>query len=298
MKKILFILSIFISSFSFSQMITSNLQKKMLALGETDKFVIIIKYLNGEKVSAARENELLPFHFEEIKDSISAGEDFYERTIEFAVFEEGKFTIPELEFKAGNQIMKTPAYEIEVVNTAKKEDVINDIMNNKDVELGMEDYWELYKFYILVAIAVIALIIAIIIILKWGRKPKSSPKITSNLTLKELDGLKKKKFIENGDFRSFYVELIDISRRFITTQYHVPAEVLLTDDLIDAMKQNNTISPENEKIVEEVFLRGDLVKFAKTFPDQETMQKDFSDIKTVVERSTKDLEFENLRKDV
>ncbi len=279
-------------------MITSNLQKKMLALGETDKFVIIIKYLNGEKVSAARENELLPFHFEEIKDSISAGEDFYERTIEFAVFEEGKFTIPELEFKAGNQIMKTPAYEIEVVNTAKKEDVINDIMNNKDVELGMEDYWELYKFYILVAIAVIALIIAIIIILKWGRKPKSSPKITSNLTLKELDGLKKKKFIENGDFRSFYVELIDISRRFITTQYHVPAEVLLTDDLIDAMKQNNTISPENEKIVEEVFLRGDLVKFAKTFPDQETMQKDFSDIKTVVERSTKDLEFENLRKDV
>lgn len=279
-------------------MITSNLQKKMLALGETDKFVIRIKYLNGEKVSAARENELLPFHFEEIKDSISAGEDFYERTIEFAVFEEGKFTIPELEFKAGDQILKTPAYEIEVVNTAKKEDVINDIMNNKEVELGMEDYWELYKFYILVAIAVIALIIAIIIILKWGRKPKSSPKITSNLTLKELDGLKKKKFIENGDFRSFYVELIDISRRFITTQYHVPAEVLLTDDLIDAMKQNNTISPENEKIVEEVFLRGDLVKFAKTFPDQETMQKDFSDIKTVVERSTKDLEFENLRKDV
>ena len=78
----------------------------------------------------------------------------------------------------------------------------------------------------------------------------------------------------------------------------MPAEVLLTDDLIDAMKNNNTISQENEKIVEDVFLRGDLVKFAKTFPDQETMLKDFSDIRTVVERSTKDVEFENLRKDV
>jgi hypothetical protein len=42
------------------------------------------------------------------------------------------------------------------------------------------------------------------------------------------------------------------------------------------MKKNNTISQENEKIVEEVFLRGDLVKFAKTFPDQATMEKDFA----------------------
>lgn len=281
-----------------AQMITSNLQKKMLALGETDQLIIRIKYLNGQKVSAAQQNELLPFHFEEIKDSIGVSDDYYERKIEFAVFEEGKFMVPELEFKVGDEILRTPAYEIEVVNTAKKEDVINDIMSNKQVDLEIADYWELYKFYFLAAIAVIALIIAIVIILKYGRRPKSSPKITSNLTLKELDGLKKKKYIENGDFRSFYIELIDISRRFITTQYHLPAEVLLTDDLIDAMKQNNTISPESEKIVEEVFLRGDLVKFAKTFPDETTMQKDFADIKTVVEKSSKDIEFENLRKDV
>jgi hypothetical protein len=55
---------------------------------------------------------------------------------------------------------------------------------------------------------------------------------------------------------------------------------------------------ENEKVVEEVFLRGDLVKFAKTFPDQKTMENDFADIREFVKRSSKDLEFENLRKDV
>ena len=69
----------------------------------------------------------------------------------------------------------------------------------------------------------------------------------------------------------------------------------MTDDLIDVMKTNNTISPENEKIVENIFLRGDLVKFAKTFPDQPTMQADFNDIKTFVKRSSKDLEDEQLR---
>lgn len=259
--------------------------------------MITINNLNNEKVSAARENELLPFHFEEIKDSIAQTQDVYYRRIEFAVFDEGKFTIPELEFKVNGKVLKTIPYEIDVINTAQKTDQINDIMNNKEVKLEATDYWELYKFYILAAIAVICLIIAVIMFIKYGRKPKDSPVVATNQTLKELDSLKKKKYVESGNYRSFYVELIDISRKFIAKQYRVPADVLLTDDLIDVMKKNNTISQENEKIVEDVFLRGDLVKFAKTFPDQVTMEKDFADIRDFVKRSSKDLEFENLRKD-
>jgi hypothetical protein len=59
--------------------------------------------------------------------------------------------------------------------------------------------------------------------------------------------------MESGNYRSFYVELIDISKIYYKT-IPFPADVLLTDDLIDVMKKNNTISQENEKIVEEVFL--------------------------------------------
>jgi hypothetical protein len=71
---------------------------------------------------------------------------------------------------------------------------------------------------------------------KWGRKAKDSPVVATNQTLKELDSLKKKN-MESGNYRSFYVELIDISRKFISKQYHLPADVLLTDDLIDLMKK-------------------------------------------------------------
>ncbi|ROI06444.1 hypothetical protein EGI16_00635 [Chryseobacterium sp. G0240] len=298
MKKILLILSFLICSNAFSQILSSNIEKKTIALGEVNHLVIKIDNLHEQQVISAPKNELLPFHFEEIKDSIGQNANTYERKIEFAVFEEGKFTIPELEFKVDGKILKTIPYEIDVINTAQKADQINDIMKNKEVKLDAKDYWELYKFYILAAIAVIALIIAIIMLVKWGRKSKSSPVVATNQTLKELDSLKKKKYIEEGNYRSFYVELIDISRKFITRQYHLPADVLLTDDLIEVMKQNNTISLDNEKVVEEVFLRGDLVKFAKTFPDQQTMEKDFADIREFVKKSSKDLEFENLRKDV
>lgn len=279
----------------FGQTLGSKLEKRTLALGEVAVFQVTVSDLQGKDVVSAPKNELLPFHFEEVKDSITKQADLYERVIEFAVFEEGKFTIPALDFTIGGRLYHTVPYEVEVINTAQKGDQISDIMKNKEVKLGAQDYWELYKWYILAALIVLALIFIIYMIVRYMRRRKNSPVVMTNQTLRELDNLKKKKYIETGDYRSFYVELIDITRNFITKQYKIPADVLLTDDLIDVMKMNNTISPENEKIVEEVFLRGDLVKFAKTFPDQDTMQKDFSDMRGFVKRSSKDLEVEQLR---
>jgi IS1 family transposase len=295
LKKIFFILFSLLTAFAFSQTLGSELNKTTLALGEVGVFHVSISNLEGKDVVSAAKNELLPFHFEEIKDNISKKTDQYDRTIEFAIFEEGKYTIPALDFKIGGKIFHTIPYEVEVVNTAQKGDQINDIMKNKEVKLQVQDYWQLYKWYFLGVLILLASIFVIYQIIKYGKRRKSSPIIMTNQTLKDLENLKKKKFIENGDYRSFYVELIDISRNFITKQYHIPADVLLTDDLIDVMKLNNTISPENETIVEEIFLRGDLVKFAKTFPNQAMMEKDFEDMKTFVKRSSKDLEMDQLR---
>lgn len=298
LKNISLLTVIFLSVFASSQTLGSRLEKKTLALGEVVVFRVYISDLQGKEVVSAPKNELLPFHFEEVKDSINVKPEFYERTIEFAVFEEGKFTVPALDFKIGGELYQTIPYEVEVVNTAQKGDVITDIMKNKEVKLQVTDYWGLYKWYILGFLTVLALIFVIYQIIRYGNRRKDSPVVMTNQTLKDLDQLKKKKYIENGDYRSFYVELIDISRNFITKQYRIPADVLLTDDLIDVMKMNNTISQENEKVVEEIFLRGDLVKFAKTFPDQALMENDLENIRNFVKRSSKDLEFEKLRKDV
>ena len=295
MKKIFFIIFSVLSISVLAQTLGSKLDKSTLALGEVGVFRVTISDLQGKDVISAPKNELLPFHFEEIKDSISKQADHYDRLIEFAVFEEGKYTIPALDFKIDGKILQTIPYEVEVINTAQKGDQINDIMKNKEVKLEVNDYWQLYKFYILGVLIVLALIFAIYQFIRYGKRRKSSPIMMTNQTLKDLENLRKKKFMENGDYRSFYIELIDISRTFITKQYQIPADVLLTDDLIDVMKLNNTISPQNETIVENIFLRGDLVKFAKTFPDQPMMEKDFEDIKSFVRSSSKDLEMDQLR---
>lgn len=298
LKKFFFLYIIISGVFADAQTLYSNLNKEKLALGEPAVYKIRIDDLGSKDVVSAPKNELLPFHFEEINDSISKQADVYERIIEFAVFEEGTFTIPGFELNVGGQKLRTVPYQVEVVNTAQKGDQINDIMQNKKVDLNVKDYWELYKWYILGLLILIALAFIIWQLIKYGRKRNSEPVVATNRTLKELDKLKKKKYIESGDYRSFYVELIDISRNFLTKQYQIPADVLLTDDLIHLIKHNNTISQENEKVVEEIFLRGDMVKFAKVFPDQEVMTQDFNQMRDFVKRSSKDLEFEKLRTDV
>ena len=295
-KKIKIFFFFLLSVLAFAQTLSSNLSKEKIALGEKATLRISMNNLRGRDVISKPKNELLPFHFEETKDDITKTFDNYSRTIEFQIFDEGKYTIPPLEFSINGEVLKTIPYEITVYNPVNADEQISDIMNNKQVELGWKDYWEMYKWYVLGAFIVIALLFVFLGMFKngvFGKNNKEKPSI--HKTLLDLKNLEKKKYAENGNFRMFYVELIDITRDFLTKQYRIPADVLLTDDLIDLMKHTNKISTENEKVVEEIFLRGDLVKFAKAFPTKELMQKDFGEIYDFVERSTVDIEAEHLR---
>ena len=295
-KKIKIFFFFLLSVLAFAQTLSSNLSKDKIALGEKVTFRVSDNNLRGRDVIYKTKNELLPFHFEETKDDITKTFDNYSRTIEFQIFDEGKYTIPPLEFSINGEVLKTIPYEITVYNPVNADEQISDIMNNKQVELGWKDYWEMYKWYVLGTFIVIALLFVFLGMFKngvFGKNNKEKPSI--HKTLLDLKNLEKKKYAENGNFRMFYVELIDITRDFLTKQYRIPADVLLTDDLIDLMKHTNKISTENEKVVEEIFLRGDLVKFAKTFPTKELMQKDFGEIYDFVERSTVDIEAEHLR---
>lgn len=293
-----FLLILLSINYGFAQTLSSSLDKRNIELGELAVLTIRIDNLNTKPVVSSARNELLPFHFEEIKDEIQQNENQYLRTIEFSIFDEGIFSIPALEFKVGDSIHKTIPYEIEVHNPAQASDMINDIMNNQEVALEWLDYWELYKWYILAILIFLASVFLAIVFIKYGRKKAIENKKPTHQTMKALEQLKRKQYIENKEYRNFYVELIDICRNFLTAQYGIPADVLLTDDLIDYMSQYQSISKENETIVKEILLRGDMVKFAKSLPTGEVMQRDWEAMRDFVKCSVKDLEFENLRKNV
>lgn len=280
------------------QTLSSTLDKNTVGLGEKGVFIVRVQNLEGKAVQSAPKNELLPFHFEEITDVEKLQNDAYERKIEFQIFEEGEFTIPPLEFKVGETVLRTIPYTIKAVNQYAAEDEIEDIVGNKEVKLSWSDYWEMYKWYVLLVLMGIALIVFAVGLYKYFSKPKDTPKVWTNQTLKALEQLRKKNYISKGETRQFYVELIDLMRNFILVQYKISADVLLTEDLVAVMRESNVISKSNETRLEEVLKMGDQVKFAKIFPHAELMEKHWEMMRQVVKDSLKDVETEQLRSGV
>ena len=211
MKKY-FLLFFFGTTFGFAQQLSTSLDKQKIELGETAVFKVKIENLNKKNVISAPKNGLLPFSFEETKDSISENPDRYERVIEFTIYEEGKHSIPALEFKIGEEIHRTTPYEIEVINPTQQGEEINDIMPNEEVKFSLSDYWEMYKNYFfggLVILGVLGFVFLFILNRKVKNLRVENPALK---TLKKLEQLKNKKLIEKNEYRLFYVELIEICR--------------------------------------------------------------------------------------
>ena len=281
MKKY-FLLFFFGTAFGFAQQLSTSLDKQKIELGETAVFKVKIENLNQKNVVSAPKNGLLPFSFEETKDSISENPNSYERIIEFTIYEEGKHSIPALEFKIGEEIHRTTPYEIEVINPTQQGEEINDIMPNEEVELSLSDYWEMYKNYFFGGLVILG-ILGFVFLFIFNRKVKNlrveNPALKA---LKKLEQLKGKNLIEKNEYRLFYVELIEICRGYLADNKHIPADILLTEDLIDLMKSKHYISDEEIEVFEKVLTRGDLVKFAKTIPKKNTMESDFDSIKNII----------------
>ena len=281
MKKY-FLLFFFGTTFGFAQQLSTSLNKQKIELGETAVFKVKIENLNQKNVISAPKNGLLPFSFEEMKDSISENPNSYERIIEFTIYEEGKHSIPALEFKIGEEIHRTTPYEIEVTNPTQQGEEINDIMPNEEVELSLSDYWEMYKNYFFGGLVILG-ILGFVFLFILNRKVKNLRVENPALkTLKKLEQLKNKKLIEKNEYRLFYVELIEICRGYLADNKNIPADILLTEDLIDLMKSKHYISDEEIEVFEKVLTRGDLVKFAKTIPEKNTMESDFDSIKNII----------------
>ena len=281
MKKY-FLLFFFGTTFGFAQQLSTSLNKQKIELGETAVFKVKIENLNQKNVISAPKNGLLPFSFEETKDSISENPNSYERIIEFTIYEEGKHSIPALEFKIGEEIHRTTPYEIEVTNPTQQGEEINDIMSNEEVKLSLSDYWEMYKNYFFGGLVILG-ILGFVFLFIFNRKVKNLHVENPALkTLKKLEQLKNKNLIEKNEYRFFYVELIEICRGYLADNKHIPADILLTEDLIDLMKSKHYISDEEIEVFEKVLTRGDLVKFAKTIPEKNTMESDFDSIKNII----------------
>lgn len=283
MKKNIIFLLIFWGYFSFAQTLSSSLSQQKINVGEIITMKINVHNLQNKEVFSAQKNALLPFGFENYNDDIQQSSEQYSRTIEFSILEEGNYQIPALEFKVGETILYTIPYHIEVYNSTQQND-INDIKPNEEIDLGLSDYWDIYKNYIIGGIIAVIGLFAFYYIFK-NKKPQSTTnkleKDYQSLALKKLDALQNKNYTEKGEAYIFYTELLDITRDFLTQKYDIPAVFFLTDDLLNFLKETQ-MATQWQNYMQEIFTRGDLAKFGKYQPTQNVMEQDFEKIKLMI----------------
>jgi len=216
--------------------------------------------------------------FSKDKKSLTLTQD-----IKLTSFDSGFYTIPQVPFRyrlLPDTSVKTASSGLSMLMVhTMKVDTTNVIKPIKGPLRVPITFLEVLP-YILIALAVIA----IIILLVWyrNRRKKHQPLIQirpkvklqpHEKALQELEKLRTKKLWQEGKVKEYHSELTDILRIYIETGFGVPAMESTTFEIIQRLRQDNVFAKALIEKLDRLLQNADMVKFAKMVPlpqDNET----------------------------
>ena len=216
--------------------------------------------------------------FSKDKKSLTLTQD-----IKLTSFDSGFYTIPQVPFRyrlLPDTSVKTASSGLSMLMVhTMKVDTTNVIKPIKGPLRVPVTFLEVLP-YILIALAVIALIILLV----WyrNRRKKHQPLIQirpkvrlqpHEKALQELEKLRTKKLWQEGKVKEYHSELTDILRIYIETGFGVPAMESTTFEIINKLRQDNVFAKTLIEKLDRLLQNADMVKFAKMVPlpqDNET----------------------------
>ena len=211
-----------------------------------------------------------------IKKSIQTSENnyyiCYSQEFTIANFDTGKYEFPPVIANLDTTTLYSNSLLFSVnYQPINQEESIKNLKPIKEVYIS---WWEyiihfFYSYGILILL-IISGIFLIIIIIKKFKKPiiedEQKPKIPLEVTLLEkLETIRKKKFWENGYYKTYYSKITEIIWLFLEYRYQIQTFEKTSDEIIESLKW----SPIPEKYFNELsrlFKIADGVKFAKVKP--------------------------------
>ncbi len=281
----------------FSAIKTQNfLDKKKVHLGDIIKYNIVIEYENNI--------EFANFDIYEILKDTSGVENFIvykteskklkkskvqfvsKYTFDLIPLKLGNITINELKLKYINKdtnkenFITIPSVEVEIQPYPKPKGkrFDGDIVDIKD-QIWIRNYFLILLFIIIVS--------GIISYIRYKKK-QQQPQILQQqqeidikeITLKKLEELWNKNYIDNGLIKEFYLELTEIARWYIGEKYKINALELTTEELFIALK--NKVDKKYNLKLKSFLDNADLAKFAKYIPDRTEINRDFEIAKELI----------------
>jgi len=277
-----------------SQIVTASVEPDSILIGKELSYTIDVSLEKSENIIFPDSTSFIPFELiSETSIDTTKQENGYifSKKYEITSFDEGEYIIPKIKIQIGDKLFSTDSKKITVnlveVDTTKQG--LYDIKPSFDkfssieiLKLSLKNNYPVILFSVLLIISLVYFRSKIIEFFNplLNIKPALRP---IELIKKRLSDLEKININTSYEIKLFYSELTFALRSFFEKEVYDKALESTTGELI--LKLNNlseiksfAISKNSIKIVEDIFKRADLVKFAKFLPERSVIQNDLKTI--------------------
>ena len=277
-----------------SQSVTASVEPDSILIGKELSYTIDVSLEKSENIIFPDSTSFIPFELiSETSVDTTKDENGYmlSKKYEITSFDEGEYIIPKIKIQIGDKLFSTDSKKITVnlveVDTTKQG--LYDIKPSFDkfssieiLKLSLKNNYPVILFLVLLIISLVYFRSKIIEFFNplLNIKPALRP---IELIKKRLSDLEKINIDTSYEVKLFYSELTFALRSFFEKEVYDKALESTTGELI--LKLNNlseiksfAISKDSIKIVEDIFKRADLVKFAKFLPEKSVIQNDLKTI--------------------
>lgn len=277
-----------------SQSVTASVESDSILIGKELSYTIDVSLEKSENIIFPDSTSFIPFELiSETSIDTTKQENGYifSKKYEITSFDEGEYIIPKIKIQIGDKLFSTDSKKITVnlveVDTTKQG--LYDIKPSFDkfssieiLKLSLKKNYPIILFTVLLIISLLYFRSKIVEFFNplLNIKPALRP---IELIKKRLSDLEKINIDTSYEIKLFYSELTFALRCFFEKEVYDKALESTTGELI--LKLNNlseiksfAISKDSIKIVEDIFQRADLVKFAKFLPEKSVIQNDLKTI--------------------
>lgn len=283
-----------------------------IKIGEEIKLSLMVETDTTAKVVFPEGNNLfLPLELLEAYDADTVKQDAtYSLIKKYGItqYDSGTYYIPKQKILINDKPFFTDSIRVAVadvvVDTLKQK--MFDIKKITAVDKGSGTWW----IYLLIVVGLIAIFGAyfyfFVLQLKEKKKKKKKAEIPPyDRALLQLNELDKSKLLLNSEYKDYYSELTNIVRQYIEEEVRIDALESTTAELIrkiEAQKDAGYLDLKDETIknLKNVLQTADLVKFAKSKPDDSVVKADRNLVENIVvetKEAIPEISEEELRKD-
>lgn len=296
----IFFLSIWVGTAQNQPKITIEADTKTIKIGEQIKYQISVEMPKDQSVTFPEGQTFSPLEmvFSEPIDTFRQEEKL--RLIKnyfLTQFDSGTYVIPSQRISVGNQFFATDSLLIEVKNVAV-DTLQQPLFGIKPIISVEKPKTDWFWWWILGGVLVALLGIGVYFLFFRKKKLSEEQKIALlpafDRAILGLQNLQNSKYLLEAKHKEYYSELTDIVRRYLEEEVHISATESTTDELVAKMEllldsEKLNLSKETIWDFKHVLQKADLVKFAKSQPQDFEAQTDLQTIQNVVIKTKKAL---------